>query len=270
MDRFEIPQEKRGTELSSFLSEKLDEIIDQAFSQDIDAVNEFISLWSSNLNLHEYSIGNVILAWAQYPQVSMLSGFKNWQKLGRTVCKGEKAIRILAPLKRKVKDKDTDEDMYIVKGFKYVNVFDVNQTEGENLEFGHPDKVKGDISFDKIKQISPLPVVVKYSATSNGNVNKERILVAPKDNEAAMVASLIHEVAHYKLHISTGIKLDKAVKEIEAEAVSYIVSKYLGMQNDKSKYYIRSWSMGTEELRGRGKKVVSTAEAIIREIESLS
>jgi hypothetical protein len=269
MDRFEIPQEKRGTELSSFLSEKLDEIIDQAFSQDIDAVNEFISLWSSNLNLHEYSIGNVILAWAQYPQVSMLSGFKNWQKLGRTVCKGEKAIRILAPLTRKVKDKDTDEDIYIVKGFKYVNVFDVNQTEGENLEFGHPDKVKGDISFDKIKQISPLPVIVQYSGTSNANVNKERILVAPKDNEAQMVSSLLHEIAHYKLnHI--GADLDKAIKEIEAEAVSYLVTRYLGLQNEKSQYYIRSWSSSTEELRGRGKKVISVAESIIREIESIS
>jgi len=265
----EIPKELKGKELSAFLVDKLDEVIDGAFSQDIDAVNEFISLWSSNLNLHEYSIGNVILAWAQYPQVSMLSGFKNWQKLGRTVCKGEKAIRILAPLKRKVKDKDTDEDMYIVKGFKYVNVFDVNQTEGENLEFGHPDKVKGDISFDKIKQISPLPVIVQYSGTSNANVNKERILVAPKDNEAAMVATLIHEIAHYKLgHV--GSDLDKGIKEIESECVSHLVTRYLGLQNDKSQYYIRSWCSSTEELRGRGKKVVSTAEAIIREIESLS
>ena len=264
---FKIPEDKRGVELSAFLVEKLDEIIDQAFSQDIDAVNEFITLWSSNLNLHEYSIGNVILAFFQYPELSMLAGFKKWQKLGRTVRKGEKAIRILAPLTRKVKDKDTNEDIYLVKGFRYVNVFDVNQTEGDNLDFGHQDKVKGDISFNKIKQISPLPVVVKYSGTSNANVNKERILIAPKDNEAQMVSSLLHEIAHYKFgHV--GSNLDKAIKEIEAEAVSYIVSRYLGLQNDKSKYYIRSWCSSTEELRAR--KVISVAEAIIRDIEALS
>lgn len=265
----EIPEDKRGAELSAYLVEKLDEIIDQAFSQDIDAVNEFITLWSSNLRLHDYSINNIILAWTQYPELSMLCGFKKWLSLGRTVRKGEKAIRILAPIMHKFKDMGTDEDIYLVKGFRYVNVFDVNQTEGDNLNFGHPEMIKGDISFDKIKQISPLPVVVKYAGTSNANVNKERILVAPKDNEAQMVSSLLHEIAHYKLgHI--GSDLDKAIKEIEAEAVSYIVTKYLGLQNDKSKYYIRSWSLGTEELRGRGKKVVSTAESIIRDIETLS
>jgi len=264
---FKIPEDKRGSELSAYLVEKLDEIIDQAFSQDIDTVNKFIELWSSNLNLHEYSIGNIILAWTQYPELSMLSGFKKWLSLGRSVRKGEKAIKILAPLTRKAKDKETDEYIYIVKGFRYVNVFDVNQTEGDNLDFGHPEMIKGDISFDKIKEISPLPVVVKYSGTSNGNVNDERILVAPKDNEAAMVATLIHEIAHHKLQ-HVGSDLDKSIKEIEAEAVSYIVSKYLGLENEKSYYYIRSWSSSNEKLRAR--KVISVSEAIIRDIEALS
>lgn len=269
MDRLEIPKEIRGHELTEFLVDKLDEVIDGAFSQDLDAVNEFIELWSSNLRLHEYSINNIILAWTQYPELSMLAGFKKWSSLGRTVSKGEKAIRILAPLTRKVKDKETEEDIYLVKGFRYVNVFDCNQTTGENLDFGHPEMVQGDISFDKIKQISPLPVIVKYAGTSNGNVNKERILVAPKDNEAAMVATLIHEIAHYKLgHV--GSDLDKNIKEILAEAISYLVTKYLGLENEKSYYYIRSWSSSTKELRGQGKKVISVAESIIRDIEALS
>jgi hypothetical protein len=199
----------------------------------------------------------------------MLAGFRKWQSLGRNIVKGSKAIKLIAPVTRKITDKTTNEDIYIVKGFRYVNVFDVNQTEGENLDFGHPEMVKGDVSFDKIKQISPLPVVVKYSGTSNGNVNKDRILVAPKDNEAAMVATLIHEIAHYKLgHV--GSDLDKALKEIMAEGVSYIVTKYLGLNNEKSYYYIRSWSSSTKELRGQGKKVISVAESIIRDIEALS
>ena len=104
---FKIPEDKRGAELSAYLVEKLDEIIDQAFSQDIDAVNEFITLWSSNLRLHDYSINNIILAWTQYPELSMLCGFKKWLSLGRTVRKGEKAIRILAPIMHKFKDMGT-------------------------------------------------------------------------------------------------------------------------------------------------------------------
>ena len=268
MNKFEIPEGTRGAELTEYLVDSMSELTD-CIVQDPQKIERFIKLWGGNLGLHNYSIGNCILAWYQYPQLSMLAGFKKWSSLGRTVRKGEKSIKVIAPLKRKITDKTTNEDIYIVKGFRYVNVFDVNQTEGENLNFGHPEMIQGDISFDKIKEISPLPVVVKYSGTSNGNVNKDRILVAPKDNEAAMVATLIHEVAHYKLgHVGTN--LDKAIKEIEAEAVSYIVSKYLGLQNDKSQYYIRSWNSSTEELRGHGKKVISTAEAIIREIENLS
>ncbi|KAF5036119.1 hypothetical protein DSECCO2_578410 [anaerobic digester metagenome] len=264
----EINRQLKGKELSAFLVDKLDELADN-LCQDPEKLVEFVELWSSNLRLHEYSINNIILAWTQYPQISMLSGFRKWLSLGRTVRKGERAIRILAPITRKVKDKESDEDIYLVKGFRYVNVFDVNQTEGENLDFGHPEMVQGEISFDKIKQISPLPVVVKYSGTSNGNVNKDRILVAPKDNEAAMVATLIHEIAHYKLgHV--GNDLDKAIKEIMAEGISHIVTRYLGLENVKSYYYIRSWSSSSKELRGQGKKIISTAEAIIREIESLS
>jgi len=265
---FKIPEDKRGAELSAFLADTLEELADN-ICQDPQKIEEFVELWSSNLNLHEYSINNVVLAYYQFPKLSMLAGFRKWQSLGRNIVKGSKAIKLIAPVTRKITDKTTNEDIYIVKGFRYVNVFDVNQTEGENLDFGHPEMVKGDVSFDKIKQISPLPVVVKYSGTSNGNVNKDRILVAPKDNEAAMVATLIHEIAHYKLgHV--GSDLDKALKEIMAEGVSYIVTKYLGLNNEKSYYYIRSWSSSTKELRGQGKKVISVAESIIRDIEALS
>ena len=167
----------------------------------------------------------------------MLAGFKKWQSLGRTVIKGEKAIKVLAPLTRKIKDKENDEESYIITGWRYVNIFDIAQTEGDELEFGHSDKVTGDICFDSIKNISPLPVVVEYAGTSNGNITKERILVAPKDNEASMVATFLHELAHYRLgHIES--ELDKETKEVEAETVSFIVTSYLGLKNEKSQYYI--------------------------------
>lgn len=266
--RLNIPKELKGKELSAYLADKMSEIADSVV-QNPQELEKFVNLWDSSLGMHTYSINNTILAWCQYPQVSMLAGFKKWQKLGRKICKGEKAIRILAPLTRKVKDKESGEDIYIVKGFKYINCFDVNQTEGKNLDFGHSDKVKGDISFDDIKKISPLPVIVEYSGTSNGNVNKERIIVAPKDNEAAMVATLIHEIAHLKLgHI--GSDIDKETKEVESETVSFIVCSYLGLDNQKSKYYVGAWNGNQEKLKGRGKKIISTAESIIRDIQSLS
>jgi antirestriction protein ArdC len=263
-----IPKELKGKELSAYLVEKMDNLTD-SICQEPQELEKFVKLWDSSLGMHTYSINNTILAWCQYPQVSMLAGFRKWQKLGRTVNKGERAIKVLAPLTRKIKDKENDEEAYIISGFRYVNVFDVNQTEGENLDFGHSDKVKGDISFDDVKKISPLPVIVEYSGVSNGNVTPERILVAPKDNEAAMVATLIHEIAHLKLgHL--GSDFDKETKEVEAETVSFIVCSYLNLDNQKSQYYVGAWNGNHEKLQGRGKRIISTAESIIRDIQSLS
>lgn len=260
--------ELKGNELRNYLVEQRDMLADR-ICQDPDELEKFVKLWDNNLGLHSYSINNCILAWMQYPQVSMLAGYKKWQSLGRQVMRGKKAIRILAPMKMKIRDKESEQEKYIIKGFRIVNVFDVNMTDGENLEFGHSDQVQGDIKFEEIKKISPLPVVVKYSGTSNGSVNPERILVAPKDNEAAMVATLLHEIAHYKLgHLKSD--LDRETKEVEAETVSYITCSALGMKNEKARFYVGTWNGSEEKLKGRGKKIISVAEEILREINQLN
>lgn len=260
----EISKDLKGKELTAFLVSKLDELAD-GLCQDPEEIERFVQMWDASLGLHDYSINNVILAWFQYPQVSMLAGYRRWQGLGRIVRKNEKAIKVLAPLTRKIKDKNCEEDTFIISGWRYVNVFDVNQTEGENLDFGHSDKIKGTISFEAIKEISPLPVEVRYDGTSNGNITLERIVIAPKNNEAAMVATLLHEIAHYKLgHL--GSELDKDTKELEAETVSFIVCCYLGLDNQKSHYYIGAWKGDQKKLKGKGKHLISVAESIIRDI----
>ena len=263
----EIPKELKGKELTAYLVEQRDKLADSVV-QDPEQLEKFVQMWDSSLGMHEFSFNNLILAWLQYSKVSMLAGFKKWQTLGRTVIKGEKAIKVLAPLTRRIKDQKSDEDKYIITGWRYVNVFDVNQTDGENLDFGHSNNVIGDVSFDMIKNISPLPVKVEYSGTSSGNITEDRILVAPKDNQAAMVATLIHEISHYKLgHLES--YLDKETKEIEAESVSFIVTSYLGLKNEKSKYYIGSWNGSGNKLKERGKNIIAVAETIIRDINEL-
>lgn len=70
-------------------------------------------------------------------------GFKQWQKKGRTVKKGEKAMYILAPLACKGKRKDAngvEKDYQFIKGFRGVPVFGYEQTEGEDIDFGSEDR----------------------------------------------------------------------------------------------------------------------------------
>lgn len=85
---------------------------------------------------HSYSMRNVQLIYSQNPEAQAIAGFKAWQnKFNRTVNKGEKSIRILAPVIKKLTPEDkarlnTTEDTKIV-AYRYIPVFDISQTSGE-------------------------------------------------------------------------------------------------------------------------------------------
>jgi hypothetical protein len=65
--------------------------------------------------------------------------FLQWQEVGRNVSKGQKAFYILAPVTRKITDKNTKEEKVIVCGFRGLLVFGQQQTEGQPLPSGDPD-----------------------------------------------------------------------------------------------------------------------------------
>lgn len=52
--------------------------------------------------LHRYSFNNVMLAMLQRPDATVIAGYRAWQAMGHQVRRGEKAIKILGPVTRKV------------------------------------------------------------------------------------------------------------------------------------------------------------------------
>lgn len=73
---------------------------------------------------HEVTQKNAELLTAQaalrgLPPPTVIGGYKQWQEHGRTVKKGEKSLKLMAPVKRK--DSATTD-------FRIVSVFDINQT----------------------------------------------------------------------------------------------------------------------------------------------
>ena len=67
-------------------------------------------------NFYDYSANNCILIEMQCPQASFVAGYKTWQKMGRYVKKGEKAIKIIAPsLKKKTTLTDGEESETMIK-----------------------------------------------------------------------------------------------------------------------------------------------------------
>lgn len=52
---------------------------------------------------HRYSFNNTLLIAMQRPDATLVTGYRNWQSMGRQVKKGEKGITILAPAPKKQK-----------------------------------------------------------------------------------------------------------------------------------------------------------------------
>src|SRR5665213_412052 len=89
---------------------------------------------------HRYSFGNILEIARQKPQASRVAGMYAWTQLGRRVKKGERGIRILAPVIgiRRKKDEEANKDIRIqnqavLVGFRSAYVFDVSQTDGKGL-----------------------------------------------------------------------------------------------------------------------------------------
>ncbi|MCU1495035.1 MAG: hypothetical protein JWO62_2799, partial [Acidimicrobiaceae bacterium] len=92
---------------------------------------------------YRYSFNNVLLIVAQCAEATRVAGFNAWRKMNRFVRKGEKAIWILAPMVYKNADAEDGQGDRVIRGFKFVPVFDVTQTDGEDLP-STCDRIEGD------------------------------------------------------------------------------------------------------------------------------
>ena len=102
---------------------------------------------------HHYSFLNTLAILVQRPDATRVAGFHAWRQLGRHVRKGEKGIAILAPIVRRIRVQDEDGEEHVLVGapsaFRLVHVFDVAQTDGEELP-SVCDRLEGDDPGDRV------------------------------------------------------------------------------------------------------------------------
>src|SRR5260370_3994363 len=119
------------------IAANVESLIEQLEAGHSDALTAYLEAMS---RFHYYSFGNVLEIARQRPSASRVAGMYAWNQLGRRVKKGEKGIRILAPIigiKRKP-DEEAEKDITkqntrVLVGFRNAYVFDVEQTEGVDL-----------------------------------------------------------------------------------------------------------------------------------------
>lgn len=230
---------------------------------------------------HRYSFGNCMLIAMQRPDATIVAGFGRWLELKRYVRKGEKGIAILAPCVRKTKvvDKETKEekDASRVCGFRTTYVFDVSQTEGEPLDFPEFFQSTGEVAADLLERlednIRAAGITLADVDTLGGalGVSRGGAIDVLRDLSAVQrFAVLAHEFAHELLHRGDRRKeTTKAQRELEAEAVAYVVCQFAGIESGKSSSdYIQLYSGDVEALSASLEYVRKTSHAIIDGLNS--
>ena len=234
---------------------------------------------------HHYSFGNVMMIVRQRPEATYVAGFHTWRKLGRWVKKGEQGVAIFAPMvgrKRRDDSQNTaadggDDNERSLLGFRVVHVFDVSQTEGEELpELAGIDGDPGDRLRRLESLVAELGIDLQYDSPGGGALGASRdgsIVVCPGMPPAETFAVLVHEVAHELLHQKSGRKrkVSRTVRETEAEAVAYVVCQAMGLETTtRSADYIHMYQGDTETLGESLDAVQKTAATLIERLQEES
>jgi len=191
---------------------------------------------------HHYSFHNCLLIVMQKPEATHVAGFRKWQLMNRYVRKGEKGIAIIFPMKVKITDSGEDEDEVILR-FKVGHVFDISQTEGEELPKPPQNEIRdthGSLlqSLMKFAENKDIKVEFQNLANVEGTSMNGEVLIHQERNPTAQALILLHELAHEMIHWDPEKRpqLTREIKELEADAVAFVVAENLNIQNNSDKY----------------------------------
>ncbi|PFX72468.1 hypothetical protein COL38_31565, partial [Bacillus toyonensis] len=256
---------------------------------------------------YHYSPSNISLIQSQFQGANAVGSFSFWKEKGFPVKKGEKGIKILVPNRTVAKFKDKEgtwktvtkaneeekkqiesKSVEVMPGRLYFavgHVFDLSQTnaKAEDLPRIFPNRwLEGSVTDyqslykgmetiaekNGVKIIEPKQELgvakgVSYTLTNEVALN-------PRNSELQNVKTLLHELAHAKLHTAeTHMNYTAPEKEFQAEMTAYAVSSYFGI--DTSEYslgYLASWTQG-KEMKDKTKLLKEVHETSIEFIETI-
>ena len=224
---------------------RIKEIIENISNLGADELKAFFGAMAK---FHKYSINNQFILASE--GASQVASFKKWLELKRQVKKGAKAIYILAPKKynKSVKDEKGEEELKsYIGGFRWVPVFDIADTEGEELK-------KGMTTASNIELECLLSVAAKMGFNvdfepmefaKGGYIRNKDIRLNSNLSKIENTGTLVHELAHGALghQEEAADATSKDAKEQEAEMVTALLCQELGIER-KSEFYLKSWGTG--------------------------
>lgn len=295
------PEEKK--EAVQALTKKMEKSVEGYFRTPGD-LKEYLTFMAK---FYHYSPSNISLIQSQFEGARAVGSFSFWKEKEFPVKKGEKGIKILVPNRTVAKFKDKEgtwktvtkaseeekkqiesKSVEVIPGRLYFaigHVFDVSQTSAtaKDLPRIFPNRwLEGSVTDYKslykgmeaiaekngIKIIEPKQELgvakgVSYTLTKEVALN-------PRNSELQNVKTLLHELAHAKLHTAeTHMNYTAPEKEFQAEMTAYAVSSYFGI--DTSEYslgYLASWTQG-KEMKDKTKLLKEVHETSIEFIETI-
>ena len=241
---------------------------------------------------HNYSPRNIQLILMQNPEASHVASFKKWKdEFERSVNKGEKSLRIFAPMTLKRRDPKTNEPLLDENGneqtftsFKLVPVFDVSQTNGKELpkpiyelEGTYEDYGNLYKSAKEVSEANGVPLSFsKDTKGSNGfySVTNNEIVIKQGMSEQQTLKTIFHEMAHSDLHNMEKLQetpLKRSTAELQAESVAFVVASHYGLDTSEYSFgYLATWTDdpdGLSDLEGQIKIVQKEADSLISRID---
>ena len=254
---------------------------------------------------YNYSFRNTFLIQEQFKGALAVGSYTFWKEKGFIVNKGEKGIKILVPNRlsdyfinskgEEVKlSKATPKEKILIeqgeievrKGkliFNQGYVFEVSQTnakakdlpkifpgrwlDGEinnyDLMYKAMENIANKIGVRIIEPKEELGAVkgVSYPLTKEVALN-------PRNTQLQNVKTLIHELAHAKLHtMETRDNYTINEKEFQAEMSAYAVCSYFGLDTSEYSFrYIKSWTKNVE-LKDKERLINEVRETVKEYIE---
>lgn len=250
------------------------------------ASEELLAFMRFSARFYAYSGNNQMLIWMQAPEARYVAGFHDWKRQGRSVKRGSKAVRVLAPVTVVDRDAQPGPDgrhpMKVV-GFKYVSVFADYNTEGDPLPGDDFMTVQGGDEatralLGELSSAAPVPVawVTAEDTSAHGwtdggtiTLNRPRCEAQP----AHAVRVLFHEWAHVVLHFQSAGKRaedtpDRQTRELEADATAYVLSSFYGIEaTAQVSDYLTNWGGNPEKLRGSLGRIGRAVSQIMKGLE---
>jgi hypothetical protein len=239
----------------------------------------------STNGLSRYSFGNQLLIAMQRPDATYVAGFRAFLQLNRCVRRGERAIRILAPMSVRRREgehaegnvaDDREHPRRIV--FRAVSVFDVSQTEAlpgtEPVSLESPSQpIQGDSHAHLLPALEQLAVELGYSVArrpldgpADGwcDTRKCEIVVNVALSGNAQVRVLVHEIAHA---LGVGYSdYGRRRAEVLVDTVTFVVCGAVGLDTSGSSVpYVAGWGESGELDAIRA--YAETIDKIARRIE---